>query len=189
LNIPQLSQFISRAERISSLPIQTSISLEENSFRILHQFEIRGHICFELTCDVGSLQVSQVDHIGGLCKQLTPRISDVRRVSTEITIQAQDPPDERASRAVPQWLRSLFRLFDGAQEMELGSDFPLDEAHETAKIGQEVLPSLRILRFDIGIGTYSIPVPRIIKSFVAERKLTGRPITVIFRGRHGSESA
>ena len=188
LDIPQLSQFISRTERMSAMPIQTSIrvSLGKYYFRISHEFEIRGHFCFQLACDPASdsFQASHVDYIGGLCKQLTPLISDVERVSMEIKrTYPEQLPNESELRTIPLWLR-LFRLFDGAQELALGGDFLLSKAHKTAKIGQEVLPALRILRFNIGG-----PVPRIIKSFVAERELTGRPITVIFRGRHGSESA
>ena len=183
LDIPQLSQFISRTERMSSLPIQTSISVEEDCFRISHEFEIRGHICFELKCDPWFLQVSQVDHIGSLCTQLTPLISDMERVRIDINIEPRNPPD---GRDISQWLR-LFRLFDGAQELELGTDFGLYDELETAKIGQEVLPALRILRLNIGSR-----VPRVIKSFITERELTGRPITVINHWGHvesGSEFA
>jgi hypothetical protein len=153
---------------MSSLPIQTSITLEENGLNISHEFRIRGHICLDLTCDLGLLQVSQVDHI---CKQLSPLMSDVERVIIEVNITPQYLPDETE---IARWLR-LFRLFDGAQELELASDHALYEAHESPKMGQEVFPALRILRLD----GFDLRVPQFIRSFVAERELTGRPITVI----------
>ena len=173
----RLSQFISRTKRMSALPIDTSISVEDKSFIISHQFETRGHICFELICDPGSLQESQVDDIGGFCRQMTPLVSDIGRVSIDISIglETRAPPDEGK---LPQWLR-LFRIFDGAQELELRSDFSLHEGLKTAEIGEGVLPALRILRLDIGNR-----VPQVIKSFIAERELTGRPITVIHRRRY-----
>src|SRR5260221_12118039 len=125
---------------MSSLPFKTSITLEEDRFKISHEFGIRGHFCFELTCDPGFLRVSQVDHI---CRQLSPLISDVERVSLEVTIVPENPPNETD---VARWL-GLFRLFDGAQELELGIDCLrlLYKAHETTKMGQEVLPALRVL--------------------------------------------
>ena len=168
LDIPRLSQFISRTEHMSSLPFQTSISLDENCFTISHEFGIRGHVCVEMTCDLGFLQVSQVDHI---CKQLSPLTSDVERVSIDVNITPQYLPDETE---IARWLQ-LFRLFNGAQELELGSDHTLYEAHDSPKMGQEVFPALRILR----LNGFDLQVPRFIKSFVAERELTGRPITVI----------
>jgi hypothetical protein len=171
-----LSQFISRTERMSALPSATYIHVEEDYFMISHHFENwgSGHISFELTCDPGSLQEFQVDHICSLCKQLTPLISDVNRVSIYISIQigTRSPPDEVC---VPQWLR-LFRLFDGAQDLQLGTDFSLHEELETAEIGEEVLPALKTLQLDIGRR-----VPRVIKSFIAKRKLAGRRLTVTHR--------
>ena len=168
LDIPRLSQFISRTERMSSLPFQTSILLEESGFRISHDFGIRGHICFEFTCDLGLLEVSQVDHI---YRQLTPLMSDVGRVSIEVNITPPNLPDETD---VARWLQ-LFRLCGGAQELELNSEYPVYEAHGSPKLGQEVLPALRILR----VYGFDMRLPRFIESFVAERELTGRPITLL----------
>jgi hypothetical protein len=162
---------------MSSLPFQTSITMEENGFTISHEFGTQGHISFDLTCDLGFLQVSQVDHI---CKQLSPLMSDVERVTIEVNITPRYLPDETE---IARWLR-LFRLFDGAKELELASDHALYEAHESLKMGQEVFPALRILRL---IG-FDLQVPQFIRSFVAERELTGRPITVI-REHGGSGSS
>ena len=107
----------------------------------------------------------------------------MERVRIDINIEPRNPPD---GRDLSQWLR-LFRLFDGAQELEFGTEFIPYEELDTAKIGQEVLPALRILRLSTGRR-----VPRVIKSFITERELTGRPITVIHRWGHvesGPESA
>ena len=60
LEIPRLTQFISRTERMSSLPFQTSISLERSSFRISHEFGIRAHTCFELMWFVVLARVSHL---------------------------------------------------------------------------------------------------------------------------------
>jgi len=172
LHIPPLSQFISRTKRMSSLPFHTSICLEDSSFTISHTLGIRGHICFTLTCDLGILEVSQVIYI---CGQLFPLMSGVERVSIDVDICPLNPPDETD---VMRWLR-LFRLFDCAQELELGSGYSVYEVDGTPKMGQEVLPVLRVLRLDMGSG-----VPRFIKSFVTDRELTGRPIVQIRSCRH-----
>jgi len=169
LDIPQLAQFISRTEHMSSLPLQTSVYLDKSSFKISHDFEIRGHISFELTCHPGFAQVSQVVHI---CRQLSPLVPDVERVSIEVDIVPPNPPEETD---ITGWLQ-LFRLFCGAQEVEFRSEYLVYEGHNTPKMGQAVFPALRILRLDVGW-----EVPRFIESFVTERQLTGRPVTVIHR--------
>ena len=179
MDIPQLSKFIRPTDRLSLLPIQTSIILEESRFKVSHEFGIRGHICFELTCDSGSefLEVSQVVHVVHVFKQLFPPISDVERVVIEINIPPHNPIIPPAEMEIDRWLQ-LFPLFDGAQELELCSGYTLLKLHESpnSKIGQELFPALRILRLTCG---FDVRVPRIIKSFVAERELTGRPITMI----------
>lgn len=172
LEFSQLSQFVSQAEHMNLLPFQTFIYLEECGFRISHEFRIRGHLCFNLTYDPGPeyFQVSQAVHI---CRKLSPLvISDVKRVYIDINIETQNLPDETDVMVSSLWLQ-LFSLFDGTQELEWHSEYLL-RVHDTITIGQKVLPALCILWLDIGLQT-----PRFIKSFVAEHKLTCRPITVI----------
>ena len=110
-----------------------------------------------------------------ICGQLFPLMSGVERVSIGVDICPLNPPDETD---VMRWLQ-LFRLFDCAQELELGSGYSVYEVDGTPKMGQEVLPVLRVLRLDMGSG-----VPRFIKSFVTDRELTGRPIVQIRSCRH-----
>lgn len=185
LEFSQLSQFVSRAERMSLLPLQTFIYLKKSGLRISHEFGIRGHLCFELRRDSGPgyFQVSQAVHI---CRKLSPlMISDAKRVCVDLNIETRNSPDETDVRVSLLWLQ-LFSLFNGTQELEWYSEY-LPEAHDSITIGQELLPALRVLRLDIGPRT-----PRFIKSFVAERKLTCRPITVMCMCRpfeSSSESA
>ena len=182
LDIPRLSQFVSQAERMSWLPCQTFIFLDQSTFKISHQFGTRGHLRFELTCGhvTRFFQVSRAIHI---CGQLSPLIiSDAERVSIEVDIPGHHPPDAK-DLVIPLWLR-LFRLFHGTQELDLHTNHSLYESHDSPTMGQEAFPALRVLRLDLGL-----PVPRFIKAFVAERGLTGRPITMIRTSRHFESSS
>jgi hypothetical protein len=57
--------------------------MKEDNFKVSHEFGIRGHICFELTCDS---EISEVSEVALICKQLFPLISDVERVRIEIDV-------------------------------------------------------------------------------------------------------
>ena len=179
MDIPQLSKFIRHTDCLSLLPFHTSIILEKSRFKVSHEFGIRGHICFELTCDSESefLEVSQVVHVIHICKHLFPLISDVERVSIEVNIPPQNPIILPVEREIDRWLQ-LFPLFDGAQELELCSGYILFKPHESpnSKMGQEVFPALRVLRLSCG---FDPRVPQIIKSFVAEHELSGQPVIML----------
>lgn len=179
MDIPQLSKFTRRTDRLSLLLIQASIILEESRFKVSYEFGIRGHICFELTCNSGSefLEVSQVVHVVHVFKQLFPPISDVGRVVIKINIPPQNHIIPPAEMEIDRWLQ-LFPLFDGAQELELCNSHTLFKPHEStnSKMGQELFPALPILRLTC---SFDVRVPGIIKSSIAERELTGRPITMI----------
>jgi len=87
LDVPQLSQFISRTEQLSSLPCRTSISLDHKVFKIEHHFT-HPPSPQEVSCvyswkghGVG-WQVSQVGHI---CAQLSPLASSVKQLKLSVS--------------------------------------------------------------------------------------------------------
>lgn len=87
-----------------------------------------------------------------------------------INTVAQNSPEETD---IAGWLW-LFRLFRGTQEFKLQRKYSVYEVDDSPKMGLEMFPTLRILWVDVGW-----PVPRFIRSFVAERELTGRPTMMI----------
>ena len=82
LDVPQLSQFISRTERLSSLPFRTSMSFHFGSFSIEHHFrrlpsiQEVSHVYFRSACK-GDWQWSQVDHI---CTQISLLTSSAKQL-------------------------------------------------------------------------------------------------------------
>lgn len=145
--------------------------MEEDNFKVSHEFEIRGRICFELICDSES-EILKVSEVALICKQLFPLISDVERVRIEMYVPL---PMDETNEDMDPWLQ-LFPLFDGAQELKLDGVGRPYEVHESPNMGHELFPALHLLRLGRG---FDLQVPQIIKSFVAERELFGRPITVI----------
>jgi len=178
LDIPQLSKFISRTERLSSLPFQTSISFESRGdlsikyhFKFLPSPEV-SHVYLRCSamCD---WQVSQVDHI---CTQLSPLVSTVK----QLKISAFHLPPSLKRKTDPAPWAQLLTPYNSVEEVEFcGKGAPCtgiagaleQSARETA---QELLPALRVLRIR-GFRAWSM---RRITSFVAARQLIDRPVII-----------
>jgi len=178
LDVPQLSQFISRTERLSSLPFRTSISLNMGTFSIEHHFKFlpspqeASHVYFRCV-DAGDWQVSQVEHI---CTQLSPLASSVKQL--KISAFHLPPNLQRKTDPAP-WLQ-LLMPYNGVEEIEFcGKGAPCTGIawalkQSIGETAQELLPALRILRIR-GFHTWSICLTT---SYVAARKRTGRPVIV-----------
>jgi len=173
LDIPQLSQFISRTERLNSLPFRTSISLGMGAFSIEHHFKFLpspqqvSHVFFRCV-DAGDWQVSQVEHI---CTQLSPLASSVKQLKVSAFHLPQNL--KRKTDTAP-WLQ-LLTPYNSVEEIEFcapctGIAWALKQS--TGETAQGLLPALRVLRIR-GFHSWSI---RRIRSYVAGRKRTGRPV-------------
>jgi len=178
LDIPQLSQFISRTKRLSSLPFRTSISLDMGGFSIRHHFgslsslQEGSHVCFRCV-DTGDWQVSQVEHI---CTQLSQSASSVKQL--KISAFHLPPNLQRKTDPAP-WVQ-LLTPYNSVEEIECrgkgapctGIAYALKQSiGETA---QELLPVLRVLRIH-GFHSWSI---RLTEAFLVGRKRTGRPVII-----------
>jgi len=180
LNIPQLSQFISRTERLSSLPFRTSISLDNGVFSVDHHFKFLpspqgvSHAHFRCV-DMADWQASKVDHI---CAQLSPLASNVKQLKISAFYL---PPNLKRKTDPAPWLQ-LLTPYSSVEEVEFcgkdaactGIASALEQS--TWDMAQELLPALRVLRIR-GFHTWSIS-NRLITSFVTACQLTGRPIII-----------
>ena len=189
LDLPELCQFLSKSECLRSLPFQTSISIDERGFEIVHDFgpsPPRRSISLNISFYPHEpWDVSRVVHFS---RQLSPLMSGVKR----LTIQTNGmPPSLLDESDTARWLQ-LFMPFNGAQEVQVCNvcrsyDGIADALHESTVLRQEVFPALRILWL-CGFGK---KLPQGIKSFVSERQRTHKTVTVLpsrNRRRNGSES-
>ncbi|KAI0295422.1 hypothetical protein B0F90DRAFT_1670088 [Multifurca ochricompacta] len=143
-DVPQLHQFIFRAER---LRVPTYAELEyvfENSVVIILKNTL-GEVLLEIACKPLDWQVSSMSDICNQCSTLFSRVEKLR-------IYGQFPQPERQEEiGVPEWLE-LFRPFTTVSSLYVsGSLEPLVAAVlEDAADGpvMEVLPALQVLRFE-----------------------------------------
>jgi len=178
LDVPMLSQFISRTEQLSSLPFRTSISFKIGYFFIKHHFKSLAssqevsRVYFRCASSE-NWQMSQVVHI---CAQLSPLASSVKQLKISAF---HSPPNLQRKTDPAPWLQ-LLTPYNSVEEVEFnGKGAPctgIASALErsTRKMAQELLPALRVLRIR-GFHTWSI---RLITAFVAARQLTDRPVTI-----------
>jgi hypothetical protein len=182
-DVPQLSQFISRTNHLSSLPHRTSIELSYSQGLVIrHHFmplELpppREALSLTLSipkrCVWSDWKASQVLHV---CGQLSPFTSSVERLW--INIQVLSDPDEDVER----WLQ-LLSAFRSVQDLRLWCSYwgqapavlierALEESTKR-EMSQEVLPVLRFLRTNkIRVHEWD---PRGIPAFVDARRRTGR---------------
>src|SRR5712671_1748917 len=175
LDIPQLSQFISRTERLSSLPSRTSISLDRGSFTIKHHFNFPPspevcHVYLKYS-DTRGWRMSQVDYI---CKTLSPLVSRVKQLKLSVF---QLPSILKRKTDPAPWLQ-LLAPYNSVEEVKFcGKGAPCTGIagaleQSTQERAYELLPALRVLRIR-GFHPWSF---RLIKSFVAARQLAGRPV-------------
>jgi len=178
LDVPQLSQFICRTERLSSLPFRPSISLDMAAFSVEHHFKPLpfaqevSHVYFR-NVRMGGWQMSEVDHI---CTQLSPLASSVKQL--KISAFYFPPNVQRKTDPAP-WLQ-LLTPYDSVEEVEFhGKGAPCTGIasalqQSTPETAQELLQALHVLRIR-GFHTWSISL---IMSFATARQLAGRPVIV-----------
>ncbi|KAH9954653.1 hypothetical protein BC827DRAFT_1158618 [Russula dissimulans] len=178
LDVPQLSQFISRTEQLSSLPFRTSISLNIGAFSIEHHFrrlqspQEVSHVYLG-SVSMGDWQVSQVYHI---CTQLSPLVSSVKQLKLSAFYL---PPNFQRQIDPALWLQ-LLAPYNSVEEIEFcGKGAPCTGIaralqQSTWETARELLPALRVLRIR-GFRSRSI---RLTMIFAAARRLTGRPVVV-----------
>jgi len=177
-DVPQLSQFISRTEQLSSLPFRTSISLHSSAFDIEHNFRRppssqEESFVYYRNVYMKDWQVSQVGHI---CAQLSPLASSVKQLKLSAS---HLPPTVQPKTKPAPWLQ-LFKPYNDVEEIAffgLGAPctgFACALQQSTRETAQEVLPALRVLRI---CGFDPRPI-RLTMSFAAARQLTGRPVIV-----------
>jgi hypothetical protein len=186
-DVPQLSQFVSRTNLLSSPPNRTSIE-----FSYYQGLVIRHHFmplelppprkAISLTLSIskhwmGSDWIaSQVLHI---CGQLSPFTSSVERLWINIRILTHGDEDTE------RWLQ-LLGAFRGVQDLHLWCSWwgyapavlierALEESTKR-EMTQEVLPVLRILRMNET--RYHELDTHGISAFVDARRRTGRPLVV-----------
>src|SRR5712675_2973401 len=176
-DVPQLSQFISRTEHLSSLPLRTSISLNTFAFEIEHHFRRlsspqEGY--FRLMGDrTDYWQVSQVVHI---CAQLSPFAWSVKQLKLSVS---HLPPTLRGKTDPAPWLQ-LLSPYNNIEDIEIFGQgapctgFACALQQSTWEMAQEVLPALRVLRIH-GFDFRSI---RLMMLFAAARRLNSRPVIV-----------
>jgi len=175
LDVPQLSQFISRTEQPSLLPFRTSIALDTGAFTIEHHFrrlpspqEVYFMLRILYLDDWG---VSPVLHI---CAQLSPFVSSVKQITLSV---AHLPPPFQRNDPTP-WLQ-LLTSYDSVEEIEVSvrracTGFACALQQSTWESARELLPALRVLRIS-GFDSREI---RLTMLFAAARQLTGRPVIV-----------
>ncbi|KAI0284830.1 hypothetical protein BC826DRAFT_1054035 [Russula brevipes] len=181
LDIPQLSQFISRKASLSSPPRRTYIKISTLLFAIEYDLlrdapHPREGPSLIFSCKHAANEMSKVAHV---CRQLSPLASGVR----QLRINAHPwmfIPDSKSNAVL--WLK-LLAPFDSVQVFELcGEEGPRRDiayALERCASGmtKEVLPALRILRLKV-VRFGGAHAQSSIETFVAARERSGRPVTV-----------
>jgi hypothetical protein len=187
LALPRLCQFISRAASLRSPPRRTYLELWADNFTIKQYFRDTPHFqdgpYLVLICEQ-ELEALEMSEAVFVYRQLSPLASSVR----QLTINARDsPPGPEGNSDAARWLQ-LLAPFDGVQEFELyGEEGPCWEIAyalelSTSEMAREVLPTLSTLRahvldYEQEFETYA---QSCIKSFVAAREQSGRPLIVYY---------
>jgi hypothetical protein len=179
IEVPQLSEFISRTKELSSIPFRTCIGLSSRQLSIEHgfkdpspQWKHEEEIFLDLECHHDSWEMSQVVHI---CRQSSLLISCSRRLDVSVS--------ELGSHF---WLDSISWLqflgpFNGVEILGVChlADVclcrtPKPLVQSTAEMVLEAFPALHILeKCDCPNSTECIP-----KLFVAACERAGRPLKV-----------
>jgi len=190
LNIPRLSQWISRIERLNSVPHRTSIIFSFDALTIRHCFRHPPLAAFHKPISLEfsirndwtatDWQASQVLHI---CGQLSPFMSSVERLGIRVYNVQQIFHGGTDSAGYLQ----LFLPFRSVQDLRLwctgedpitGLGHALEESTRRRTV-QDVLPVLRIL----GIHHCRCKAESIhrLEAFAAARRRTGRPL-ILYEG-------
>ncbi|KAH9979435.1 hypothetical protein BGW80DRAFT_1248775 [Lactifluus volemus] len=178
LEIPQLSSFIARTERLNSSPYRTSVWLLDHSFTLTHHFDDSPSLVGEtfrlqVSCREVVRQLSLLSHI---CRQLSPLASSAERLD----VAADHSEEEATAEAEAARWTELFDPFSGVRRLELtGTLVPsIVSAFVSGGVGglggRTILPALQDLHLK---DTTPASLPD-IDSFVAARQLSGRVVTV-----------
>ena len=175
--LPQLAEFIGRAEELMSSPQRMSIWLWAPRFSITHYFgslpSPRATFQLQMPCSEFARQLTLLTRI---CRQLSRLVACVERLDIEANSTLSDWRDEIDDGL---WL-GLLAPFSGVRRLELiGSLIPhvasaLEQSADDMPEGHGggVLPSLQDLHLR---GTLFSPS---VESFVATRQLSGSVISI-----------
>jgi len=176
--VPQLSQFISRTEQLSSLPFQTSISLYYGSVEIEHHFRSPStpQEVFRVRFRSFYTDGWQASQVGYICAQLSPLASSIKQLKLSVSNQSETL---RGQTDPASWLQFL-TVYNGVEEIECFgrgepcTGFPRALQQSTWETAQELLPALRVLKIH-GFDCRAICLTML---FAASRQVTGRPVIV-----------
>ena len=184
LEIPQLSLFIGRTEQLRS-PHKASIQFLVTDVAITQQFQessSQPEFRLQLSCRNWGRRVALLAH---LFRQLSPFLLcveqlDIKAFHVLSTRRQQDQIDPT------QWLE-LFRPFRGVKSLEvtdaLARNIALALEHATEGMSQDVFPALCDLRLNRSRESFSASITK----FIVARQLSGRPISVHYRGEHSPD--
>lgn len=177
--IPQLSLFIGRIERLRS-PRKTSIQLWVKDIAITQRFQrspSRPEIRLQISCcELGR----RVASLANICRQLFPFLLSVERLDIKayLLFKARRQRDQIDP---VQWLE-LFRSFESVKALEVSGTLVGNIAsaleHAAGEMTLDVFPALCDLRLNRSRESLSTS----IESFIATRQLSGRPVSAHFRG-------
>jgi len=178
LEIPQLSLFIGRTEQLRS-PYKASIQFLVTDVAITQQFQessSQPEFRLQLSCRDWGRRVALLAH---MFRHLFPFLICVERLDIKAlllsTLRQQDQIDPT------QWLE-LFRPFRGVKSLEVTDALARNIAsaleHSTEGTSQDVFPALCDLRLNRSRESFSASLTK----FIVARQLSGRPISVHYRG-------
>jgi hypothetical protein len=185
LDIPQLSQFISKRVLMNSLPHRMSIFFDTHTMIIEYHFghlpTRRGPILLKFDLrGYAMLENWQASHVLHICGQLSPFTSSVERLGITVNPEKyswQPMSSSETERDAARWME-LLGSFKSVQVLRLlcmpydaGFGIALALESSTRETAQEVLP---VLRFVSIYASHCLD----IEWFIAARKRTGQPITV-----------
>jgi hypothetical protein len=170
-NIPQLSQFISRAKPLRS-PHQTSIKLSEAEITVTHDSRhsppspSSGNFELHVSYDDVDLQMPTLVHIS---RQLSALFASSERLDVADFVPWRD----RSEADPVHWLE-FFRLFPGVKRLEVSSAVASIVASTFEQITERSLPSLR----ELHMGGSRDSTSHSIERFAAARE---HPVSVHYQ--------
>jgi hypothetical protein len=177
--IPQLSLFIGRTERLRS-PCRASIQFSVKDVSISQRFQespYQPEIRLQLSCRDLGRRVASFAH---MCRQLFPFLHCVEQLSIKafLLLPTRRPQDQIDP---TQWLE-LFRPFQGVRTLEVTDSLALNIAsaleHATGRMTQDVFPAL----CDLHLNRSRESLSASIEKFTDARQRSGRRIAVHYRG-------
>jgi hypothetical protein len=183
--IPQLSRFIGRTKRLTS-PRKASIQFSMKDVVITEHFQespCGPEIRLQLSCRDLDRRIASIAY---MCRQLSPFLRTVERLDIKAFLLFST---RRPHQIDPTHWLDLFRSFQGVKTLEV-TDTPAPNIasaleHATKGITQDVFPAL----CDLRLNRWQESLSASIVKFTGARQLSGRPISVHYRGESSPDYA